>query len=99
MEDLDSAALERDDLEVESLPTQVLLPPPPLPPAPPTTGGDDDGEAFVPGDRVMVADGPFEGFEGKVVEVDRDRRTLRVIVKIFGGGSPAELHVSHVRRI
>jgi hypothetical protein len=98
---LDTAGDGRGDSEIESLPAQIPLlpPPPPFPPAPPPTGGNDGGDAFVPGDRVIVLDGPFEEFEGRVVEVDLARRTVKVVVKIFGRDSPAELHVSQVRRI
>ena len=48
---------------------------------------------------MIVLDGPFEEFEGTVDEVDLARRTLKVLVKIFGRDAPAELHVSQVRRI
>jgi hypothetical protein len=40
---------------------------------------------------VRITDGPFANFSGKVDEVNPERGTLRVMVTIFGLGTPVEL--------
>lgn len=53
---------------------------------------------YMVGETVKVADGPFKGFLGVIEEVNREKRKLKVIVKIFGRKTPLELDNSEVER-
>jgi len=53
---------------------------------------------FEPGDRVKVADGPFESQVGVVEEIDLERGKLRVSVDIFGRSTPVELEFWQVAK-
>ena len=53
---------------------------------------------FVRNDRVSIVDGPFSGFTGTVEEVNADRSTLKVMVTIFGRGTPVELEYFQVKK-
>jgi len=46
---------------------------------------------FQEGDSVKIKEGPFENFDGIVDEVYPNKGTVRVIVTIFGRGTPVEL--------
>lgn len=53
---------------------------------------------FTRNDRVSIVDGPFTGFSGSVEEVNADRNTLKVMVTIFGRGTPVELEYFQVKK-
>lgn len=50
------------------------------------------------GDSVKVVDGPFSDFTGVVEEVNKERKKLKVIVKIFGRRTPLELSYVQVEK-
>lgn len=51
------------------------------------------------GEAVMIVDGPFKEFEGKVSEIDEDRGKVKVLVSMFGRETPVELDFLQVKRI
>ena len=60
--------------------------------------GLDDGNDYMVGEAVKVNDGPFKGFTGVIEEVNRERKKLKVSVKIFGRKTPLELENQQVER-
>ncbi len=63
------------------------------------SGEDDDVlNDFIVGEQVKVNVGPFSGFTGEIEEVNREKRKLKVMVKVFGRKTPLELDNSQVER-
>jgi transcriptional antiterminator NusG len=56
-------------------------------------------EEYHKGDNVRIIDGPFLGFNGMVDDVDQERGRLKVLVSIFGRGTPVELGFLQVERL
>jgi transcriptional antiterminator NusG len=52
---------------------------------------------YILGDRVMVSDGPFKGFEGIISEINGEK--VSVEVKIFGRNTPVELTLTQIEKI
>ncbi len=53
---------------------------------------------YIVGETVKVNEGPFNGFTGTIEKVDREKKKLVVMVKIFGRPNPLELDNSQVER-
>lgn len=54
---------------------------------------------FEEGDEVMVIDGPFNNFQGVVVEIKPDKEKVRVLITIFGRSTPVELDFIQVNTV
>lgn len=55
-------------------------------------------EPFLEGETVRIVDGPFNDFVGDVIEVNEEKRKVKVIVKIFGRGTEVELNFVQVEK-
>ncbi|MDR1763011.1 MAG: transcription termination/antitermination protein NusG [Dysgonamonadaceae bacterium] len=53
---------------------------------------------FMVGETVKVTYGPFNGFHGEIKEINREKKKLTVLVKIFGRGTPLELGYLQVEK-
>jgi len=53
---------------------------------------------YVVGETVKVVDGPFNGFNGLIEEINEEKRKLLVMVKIFGRKTPLELNFMQVEK-
>lgn len=51
------------------------------------------------GDPVKITDGPFEGFDGKVSEIDEEKGKIKVLVDMFGRDTPVELDSLQVEKV
>lgn len=54
---------------------------------------------FEQDDRLIIIDGPFKDFEGRVSEVDRQRGKVKILVSMFGRETPVELDFLQVKKI
>jgi transcriptional antiterminator NusG len=61
----------------------------------------DDNVAipFDIGETIKVIDGPFNGFNGVIENVNEEKRKLEVMVKIFGRKTPLELSFMQVEKV
>ena len=50
------------------------------------------------GEGVKVIDGPFNGFNGVIEEINEEKKKLKVMVKIFGRKTPLELSFMQVEK-
>ena len=59
---------------------------------------EDTSVLFTVGESVKVNHGPFSGFSGIIEEVNKEKRKLKVMVKIFGRKTPIELDFMQVEK-
>ena len=55
--------------------------------------------SYSTGEMVRIKVGAFQNFTGRIEEVDEERATLKVMVKIFGRTEPIELRFLDVEKI
>lgn len=60
--------------------------------------GEEINVPFVIGETVKVTDGPFNGFNGVIEEVNKEKHKLKVMVKIFGRKTPLEFSFLQVEK-
>lgn len=53
---------------------------------------------YIIGESVKVIDGPFNGFNGLIEEINEEKKKLKVMVKIFGRKTPLELSYMQVEK-
>jgi transcription termination/antitermination protein NusG len=53
---------------------------------------------YVVGENVKVINGPFNGFNGVIEEINEEKKKIKVSVKIFGRKTPVELGFGEVER-
>jgi len=51
------------------------------------------------GTTVKIGDGPFKGFEGKIIEIDGARGKAKLLVSMFGRETPLELDFTQIKKI
>ena len=54
--------------------------------------------SYVVGESVKVINGPFNGFNGVIEEINEEKKKIKVTVKIFGRKTPVELGFGEVER-
>ena len=55
-------------------------------------------DIFIAGEKVKVVDGPFNGFNGIILDVMQDKHKLKVEVTIFDRKTPLELGYNQVEK-
>ena len=60
--------------------------------------GEQMVEPFLVGETVKIIDGPFNEFVGDVLEINDDKKKMKVMVKIFGRGTEVELAYVQVEK-
>ena len=64
-----------------------------------TSIGEQLLNSFDIGENITVIDGPFNGFNGSIKEVLKDKNRLKIDIKIFGRSTPIELDFSQVSKV
>jgi transcriptional antiterminator NusG len=50
-------------------------------------------------ETVMITDGPFSDFEGKISAIDSERGKVKLLVSMFGRETPVELDFLQIRKL
>lgn len=48
---------------------------------------------------VRITEGPFNEFTGRIVEVNAEKETLKVLISIFGRETPVEVDFTHIEKL
>ncbi len=48
---------------------------------------------------IKIGDGPFKGFEGKIIDIDGARGKVKVLVSMFGRETPLELDFTQIKKV
>jgi len=51
------------------------------------------------GDLIKVIEGPFSNFNGRITEINKDKKKIKIMVSIFGRLTPIELNYCQVEKI
>lgn len=54
---------------------------------------------FIIGENVQISDGPFKSFNGEITDINEQKKTLKLNVKIFGRDTSLELKFHQVDKI
>ena len=54
---------------------------------------------FIIGENVKVIDGPFNGFDAVIEEINEEKRKIKLMVKIFGRKTPLELSFMQIEKV
>lgn len=54
---------------------------------------------WVEGQAVRITDGPFNEFSGKIVDVNPERETVKVLISIFGRETPIEVDFTQIEKL
>jgi transcription termination/antitermination protein NusG len=60
--------------------------------------GEELNIPYIIDETVKVIDGPFNGFNGTIEEINEEKKKLKVMVKIFGRKTPVELGYLQVEK-
>src|SRR3989339_133450 len=50
------------------------------------------------GDSIKIVDGPFKDTDGKIAEIDEERRRIKVLISMFGRETPVELDFLQIKK-
>ncbi len=53
---------------------------------------------YLPGEKVIVTEGPFANFNGIIEDVKPEKGKVTVLVSIFGRSTPVELEFGHIQK-
>lgn len=60
--------------------------------------GENVEMPYIIGETVKISDGPFANFFGEIQEINKDKQSLKVCVKIFGRDTPLEIRFGQVEK-